>query len=106
MSETRTEILRKRVADVLCTVYDPEIPVSIHELGLIYNVDISPDGDVAIRMTLTSPACPVAGSLPPEVQQKVASIDGVRDVKVDVVWEPPWTPDKMTDAARLQLGLL
>jgi FeS assembly SUF system protein len=97
--------LKSKVIEVLETCYDPEIPVNIYELGLIYDVDIDPSGAVSIQMTLTSPACPVAGSLPPEVENKVKNIEGVSSVKVDLVWEPPWTPDKMTEAARLQLGM-
>jgi FeS assembly SUF system protein len=98
--------LRERVIEVLKTCFDPEIPVNIYELGLVYSVDISPPADVSIRMTLTSPACPVAGSLPPEVEQKVRSIPGVTDARVELVWEPPWSPNMMTEAAKLQLGFL
>ena len=97
--------LENRIVDVLKTCYDPEIPVDIYELGLIYKVDVSDAGEVAIDMTLTSPACPAAGSLPPEVENKVAGLEGVQSVKVNVVWEPVWTPEKMTEAARLQLGM-
>jgi FeS assembly SUF system protein len=94
--EQKTASLEERILDVLKTCYDPEIPVDIYELGLIYKTDVSPDGDVIIEMTLTSPACPAAGSLPPEVERKVAELPGVRSVKVNVVWEPVWTPEKMT----------
>ena len=97
--------LEDKIIEVLRTCYDPEIPVNIHELGLIYGIDIDPEGAVNIKMTLTSPACPVAGSLPPEVEQKVANVEGVSSAKVDVVWYPPWYPDMMTVAARLQLGM-
>jgi FeS assembly SUF system protein len=97
--------LEQQVLDVLKTCYDPEIPVDIYELGLIYKTDVGPEGDVLIEMTLTSPACPAAGSLPPEVERKVSGLPGVRSVKVNVVWEPTWTPEKMTEAARLQLGM-
>ncbi len=97
--------LRERIVDVIRTCYDPEIPVNIHELGLIYDIDVSEANAVTIRMTLTSPACPAAGSLPPEVERKVRGLAEVSDVKVQVVWDPPWTPDRMTEAARLQLGL-
>jgi len=97
--------LHDQVVDVIKTCYDPEIPVNIHELGLIYGIDIGPANAVAIRMTLTSPACPAAGSLPGEVQRKVQEVPGVASVTVDVVWDPPWAPDRMTEAARLQLGL-
>jgi FeS assembly SUF system protein len=104
MTETNQD-LESKVIEVLRTCYDPEIPVNIHELGLVYGIDIDPDGTVNIKMTLTSPACPVAGSLPPEVENKVSRIEGVSSAKVEVVWDPPWTPDKMTEAARLQLGM-
>jgi len=102
---TAPQDLESKVVEVLRTCYDPEIPVNIHELGLVYGIDVDPSGAVSIRMTLTSPACPVAGSLPPEIENKVAKIEGVSSAKVEVVWEPPWTPDMMTDAARLQLGM-
>jgi FeS assembly SUF system protein len=105
MEETKIPTLEEQVVDVLKTCYDPEIPVDIYELGLIYKTDVNPEGDVAIDMTLTSPMCPAAGSLPPEVERKVAGLSGVRSVKVNVVWEPVWTPEKMTEAARLQLGM-
>ncbi len=99
------EGLKEKVIEVLKTCYDPEIPVDIYELGLIYDVDIGGDGAVDIKMTLTSPACPVAESLPPEVEQKVAAVDGVSSARVEVTWEPPWTPDMMSEAARLTLGM-
>ena len=98
--------VRDQVVDVLKTCYDPEIPVDIHELGLVYRVDVDDAGKVEVDMTLTSPACPVAGTLPPEVEQKISRVEGVSNVRVDVVWDPPWTPDRMTDAAKLRLGLL
>ena len=97
--------LKSKVVEVLETCFDPEIPVNIYELGLIYDIDIDDTAVVAIQMTLTSPACPVAGSLPPEVENKVKNIEGVSSAKVEVVWEPPWTPERMTEAARLQLGM-
>ncbi len=97
--------LEDRIVDVIKTCYDPEIPVNIHELGLIYGIDVTETNAVTIRMTLTSPACPAAGSLPPEVERKVRSVADVTDVKVQVVWDPPWTPERMSEAARLQLGL-
>src|SRR5215468_869081 len=84
------EDLRQRIIAALCTCFDPEIPVNIYELGLIYDITIAPTGAVAIRMTLTSPACPVAGTLPPGVQRKIEALPGVASAKVDVVWEPPW----------------
>lgn len=98
--------LRERVIDTIKTCYDPEIPVDIWEMGLIYAVDVSSEGAVAIRMTLTSPACPVAGSLPPEVEEKVREVEGVKDVRVDVVWDPPWNPGMMSEAARLELNMM
>jgi FeS assembly SUF system protein len=96
--------LEEKVVDVLRTVYDPEIPVNIYELGLVYGIDVDPTGVVAIRMTLTSPGCPVAGSLPPEVEAKVKAIPGVASCRVDLVWDPPWNPNQMSEAAKLQLG--
>jgi len=98
--------LRPQILDALRTVYDPEIPVNIYELGLIYDVLVDADARVGIRMTLTAPACPAAQSLPVEVRDKAARVPGVTDAKVEIVWEPPWTKDRMTDAAKLQLGML
>jgi len=95
-----------RVIEVLRTVYDPEIPVNIYDLGLIYGVDVGVDGKVDIRMTLTSPMCPVAGSLPVEVKDRVESVDGVTAADVQIVWDPPWSMDQLSEAARLLLGLL
>jgi FeS assembly SUF system protein len=97
--------LQERIVDVIRTCYDPEIPVNIHELGLIYGIDVNEVNAVTVRMTLTSPACPAAGSLPPEVERKVKLVADVTACKVEVVWDPPWTPDRMSEAARLQLGL-
>lgn len=97
--------LREKIVQALKTCYDPEIPVDIYELGLIYKIDIRADQSVEIEMTLTSPMCPVAGSLPPEVEEKVKGVEGVKNAKVKVVWEPPWTPEKMNEAARLQLNM-
>jgi FeS assembly SUF system protein len=97
--------LQDKIVDVLRTCYDPEIPVNIYELGLIYEVKVEPSGDVNIRMTLTAPNCPAAASLPLEVEGKVMALPQVTGAKVDVVWEPPWDPSKMTEAARLQLGM-
>jgi FeS assembly SUF system protein len=97
--------LEERVVAALQTVYDPEIPVNIHELGLIYTLDVTPEGTVSIRMTLTSPACPVAGALPEEVRRKVAAVPGVTSAAVELVWDPPWDKSRMSEAAQLQLGL-
>jgi FeS assembly SUF system protein len=97
--------LEERVVATIRTIFDPELPVNIHELGLIYSLGVTPAGEVAIQMTLTSPNCPVAGSLPGEVQRKVATVPGVTSAKVDLVWEPPWTKDRMSEAALLELGL-
>ncbi len=98
-------MLEARVIEALSSVYDPEIPVNIYELGLIYGIDVNESGKVGIRMTLTAPACPSAQSLPIEVDQKIRQIEGVTDVNVEVVWEPPWTTDRMSEAAKLQLGM-
>ncbi len=94
------------IVSVLRTCYDPEIPVNIYELGLIYSIEVDSEQNAWVVMTLTSPMCPVAGSLPPEVEGKVATVEGVKSAKVDVVWEPPWAPDMMTEAAKLELGML
>lgn len=91
---------------VLKTVYDPEIPVDVYELGLIYNIDISDAGEVKIAMTLTSPSCPVAESLPAEVEQKAGSVQGVTKATVDITFDPPWTKDMMSEEAQLELGFL
>ena len=95
-----------QVIEVLKTIFDPEIPVDIYELGLIYEVKISADGVVDIDMTLTSPNCPVAESLPKEVEDKVAEMDGVESAKVQIVFDPPWTQDMMSEAAKLECGFL
>ena len=102
----KTLELKPKLIEALSTVYDPEIPVNIYELGLIYDVDVNADGLVGIRMTLTSPGCPAAQTLPVEVKTKAKAVSGVSDAWVDVVWEPQWDMTKMTDAAKLQLGLL
>jgi FeS assembly SUF system protein len=99
------EPLRNAVVDVLKTVYDPEIPVDIWELGLVYDLDVDEGGGVKIRMTLTSPMCPVAETLPPEVEAKARAVPGVSDVKLDLVWDPPWSPSMMSEAARLEMNL-
>jgi FeS assembly SUF system protein len=98
--------LRDRVIDMIKTCYDPEIPVDIWELGLIYDVAVEDGGNVNVTMTLTSPMCPVAESLPPEVEAKVRTVEGVAEARVEVTWDPPWSPEKMTEAAKLELGML
>ena len=100
-----SEKLREEIIEILRSVYDPEIPVNIYELGLIYDIAIDENASVKITMTLTSPMCPVAESLPPEVEAKVQGVPGVTNAAIDLVWEPPWDPSKMTEAARLQLGM-
>jgi len=104
--EHNAEQLRSRVIEALRTCYDPEIPVNIYELGLIYDVEVDLSGEVRIRMTLTSPGCPVAGTLPLEVEAKVGDVEGVTGASVEVVWDPVWNPEMMSDAARLELGLM
>ena len=98
--------LENEIVGVLKTCFDPEIPVDIWELGLIYGIDIADDGFVTVTMTLTSPGCPVAGSLPGEVEEKVRSVRGVTGARVDLVWEPMWDKERMSEAAKLQLGFL
>src|SRR5690606_14442784 len=107
MSETiDTAALGEKIVRVLKTIYDPEIPVDIYELGLIYNVFVNEDMDVRILMTLTSPNCPVAESLPVEVEEKVKSIDELHDVEVELTFDPPWSQDLMSEEAKLELGFL
>ena len=101
----RSAALKPLVVKALSSVYDPEIPVNIYELGLIYDIIIDAAGGVGIRMTLTAPACPAAQFLPEQVRSAVAAVPGVSDAKVDVVWEPPWDRDRMSEAAKLQLGM-
>ena len=98
--------IQAAVVEVLKSIYDPEIPVDIYELGLIYDVEVSEDGDATVTMTLTTPHCPVAESLPNEVELRVLSVPGIRDAVVNLVWDPPWDPSKMSDEARLELGML
>ncbi len=97
--------LEADVIAALKTCYDPEIPVDIYELGLIYGIDIAEDKTVKLRMTLTSPACPVAGTLPGDVETKVAAVPGVTSAKVELVWDPPWDRERMSEAAKLQLNM-
>ena len=98
--------LYEKVIEALKEIFDPEIPVNIYDLGLIYGVDVSDDGDVEIMMTLTTPHCPVAESMPGEVELRASSVPGVRSAEVNLVWDPPWDPAKMSDEARLELGML
>jgi len=103
-----SETLKEKVVEAVKTCYDPEIPVNIYELGLIYDISVAlaPSAAVSVKMTLTSPACPAAQSLPGEVEDKIRVMASVKDVKVEVVWDPPWTPEMMSEAARLQLGMM
>jgi FeS assembly SUF system protein len=100
------QVLEEKVIQALKSCYDPEIPVNIFELGLIYEIGIDDDANIDLKMTLTSPACPVAGSLPGEVESRVKNIPEVNDVKVNLVWNPPWDKDMMSEVAKLELGLL
>ena len=100
------DALRQRIIELMQTVYDPEIPVNIYELGMVYDIQVDAEGNATVAMTLTSPACPVAGSLPGEVEWRLGTLDGLKSAKVNLVWEPPWTPEKMSEAAKLQLGMM
>jgi FeS assembly SUF system protein len=104
--QAEIDALGERVVEVLRTVYDPEIPVNIFELGLVYKIDIGDGNEVHIDMTLTSPMCPVAETLPGEVKTKVEAVDGVTAAEVNVVWDPPWNPGMMTEEAQLELGII
>ncbi len=106
LTPMQTSLLEGQIMDAIKTVFDPEIPVNIYELGLIYDVTVTERGIARIRMTLTSPACPAAQSLPGEVESKTKAIDGIEDVLIDVVWDPPWTMDLMSEEAQLELGLM
>ena len=97
--------LEQSIVRELKTIFDPEIPVNIYDIGLIYEIDANDAGDVRIVMTLTSPMCPVAESLPPDVQARVSALEGVSSVEVEVTWDPPWSPDFMSEAAKLELGM-
>ena len=98
--------LHDAVIAALKEIYDPEIPVNIYDLGLIYGVEVDDEKDAVVTMTLTTPHCPVAESMPGEVELRAASVPGIRDAQVNLVWDPPWSPDKMSDEARLELGML
>jgi len=106
LEHMEAEELREPIIAALRGVHDPEIPVNIYDLGLIYKIDISPEGDVAIDMTLTAPACPVAGMMPLMVKDAVASVEGVGQIEVEMVWDPPWSPECMSEEARLDLGMM
>ena len=106
MESINATIIEAQVIEALRTCFDPEIPVNIYEMGLIYDLKAGPEGVVTIQMTLTSPHCPAVQSLPAEIEGKVRAVSGVTDVKIDLVWEPPWDPSKMSEAARLQLGMM
>jgi FeS assembly SUF system protein len=101
----KTLTLQPALVEAVSKVFDPEIPVNIYELGLIYNLDVDSNMNVQVRMTLTAPACPAAQTIPIDVERRVREIPGLNDVKVAVVWDPPWTRDKMSDAAKLTLGM-
>lgn len=101
-----SEVLGEKIVTVLKTIYDPEIPVDIYELGLIYDVMVNEDNEIKILMTLTTPNCPVAESLPMEVEEKVRSMDEVKDCEVEITFDPPWSQDLMSEEAKLELGML
>jgi FeS assembly SUF system protein len=100
------QMLELKIIDALQTCYDPEIPVNIYELGLVYGIEIDDEAHVRIKMTLTAPNCPVAASLPLEVESKVIAVEGVKSAQVELVWDPPWDPGKMTESAKLELGMI
>jgi FeS assembly SUF system protein len=104
--EKSLEQIEKDVLDVIRTCYDPEIPVNIYELGLIYEINVNENRDVQVVMTLTSPSCPVAETLPPDVENKIAGVEGVKSAKVDITFEPPWEQSMMSEEAKLELGFL
>jgi FeS assembly SUF system protein len=106
MAQINKQELEGKIIQTLKQCYDPEIPVDIFELGLIYEIAIDDNANVKIKMTLTSPACPVAGSLPPEVEEKVKAMPEVNDAKIELVWSPPWDKDMMSEVAKLELGFL
>jgi FeS assembly SUF system protein len=104
LTDQAMQDLMSKIIEALQTIYDPEIPVNIYDMGLIYGVDIDAAGNVVIQMTLTSPGCPVAAYMPSDVERKVFDIPGVVSCRVELVWDPPWNPDRMSEAAKLQLG--
>ncbi len=103
--ETLPKVTEDALVAAVCSVYDPEIPVNIYDLGLIYAIDLHDDGKVKVEMTLTAPACPSAQELPEQVRDAVMAVDGVTDCEVETVWDPPWDPSRMSDEARLQLNM-
>jgi FeS assembly SUF system protein len=105
VGNVQMKLLEGKIIEAIRTIFDPEIPINIHELGLIYGIDIDANCNVKITMTLTSPMCPVAGSLPGEVETKVRAVEGVNDAAINLVWDPPWSREMMSEAAMLQLGL-
>ena len=106
MEGINATVIEAQVVEALKTCFDPEIPVDIYELGLVYGIEVDASGGVTVTMTLTSPACPAAQSIPEEVGTKLRAIPGVSDVHVVIVWDPPWDPSKMSEAAKLQLGMM
>jgi FeS assembly SUF system protein len=106
ISTIEKSLIEGQLVEALRTCFDPEIPVNIYELGLIYEVNVNESGDVGVKMTLTSPSCPAAQSLPSDVEAKVRAVPGVRSAKVEVVWDPPWNPNMMSEAAKLELGII
>ena len=106
LTERTDEQRLQDIVEALRTVFDPEIPTNVYDLGLIYAIDAVGDNDIAVRMTLTAPGCPVAGTLPRMVERAVESVEGVGRCRVELVWDPPWSKDRMSDEAKLQLGLL
>jgi FeS assembly SUF system protein len=106
LNEQEIQKLKEKIVEVVRSCYDPEIPVNIYDLGLIYDFQVEPSGKVRVQMTLTAPGCPAAGTLPGEVEDKISLLPNVKDVEVKVVWDPPWSKDRMSEAAKLQLGFL
>ena len=106
LTEKQMQEVGEKAVEKICQIYDPEVPVNIYELGLIYDIQVSDEGDVEIEMTLTSPNCPVAETLPVEVEEKVKIVEEVRNVKVNITFDPPWNKDMMSEEAKLELGML
>ena len=106
LTEKQMQEVGEKAVEKICQIYDPEVPVNIYELGLIYDIQVSDEGDVEIEMTLTSPNCPVAETLPVEVEEKVKIVEEVRNVKVNITFDPPWTKDMMSEEAKLDLGMI